>query len=173
MTITCEAPATLETETCGRCGGSGKFSYNLMHGDRCYGCSGKGIRYTKRGAAAAKFLDDLRRVRLDSLKVGDLMQVESCTPYGTIYRYFGVVTQIKQDAASSKHFDFATGEWIAEERIEVVTTHAKFGESGFNAFPNTMVRKGFSSEEKAEQFKQALAYQATLTKAGKPRKGGK
>lgn len=30
------------TKVCGRCGGSGSYSYNSMDGDRCYGCSGKG-----------------------------------------------------------------------------------------------------------------------------------
>lgn len=29
--------------TCMRCGGSGKFSYNLLHGDVCYGCKGRGF----------------------------------------------------------------------------------------------------------------------------------
>lgn len=27
---------------CGRCGGSGRYSFNQMDGDRCYGCNGKG-----------------------------------------------------------------------------------------------------------------------------------
>ena len=27
---------------CGRCGGSGRFSYNTFDGDRCYGCGGRG-----------------------------------------------------------------------------------------------------------------------------------
>lgn len=29
-----------ESETCGRCGGSGKYSFNQMDGDRCYGVAG-------------------------------------------------------------------------------------------------------------------------------------
>lgn len=28
-------------QTCGRCGGTGRYSYNQMDGDRCYGCQGK------------------------------------------------------------------------------------------------------------------------------------
>lgn len=27
---------------CGRCGGSGRYSFNQIDGDRCYGCNGKG-----------------------------------------------------------------------------------------------------------------------------------
>jgi len=29
-------------KVCGRCGGSGRYSYNQMDGDRCFGCSGSG-----------------------------------------------------------------------------------------------------------------------------------
>jgi hypothetical protein len=29
---------------CGRCGGSGRYSYNQMDGDRCYGCQGAQVR---------------------------------------------------------------------------------------------------------------------------------
>lgn len=32
-------------ETCGRCGGSGKYSFNLTDGDKCYGCMGLGRTY--------------------------------------------------------------------------------------------------------------------------------
>lgn len=31
----------LDARTCGRCGGSGRFSYNQIDGDRCYGCNGR------------------------------------------------------------------------------------------------------------------------------------
>lgn len=34
---------TLEHDTCGRCGGSGKHSYNQRDGDTCWGCNGKGL----------------------------------------------------------------------------------------------------------------------------------
>lgn len=30
-------------ERCGRCGGTGHYSYNPIHGTRCFGCSGGGI----------------------------------------------------------------------------------------------------------------------------------
>lgn len=32
----------VKSRGCGRCGGSGRYSYNQMHGSRCYGCSGVG-----------------------------------------------------------------------------------------------------------------------------------
>lgn len=43
-----------ETKTCARCGGSGSYSFNLMHGSRCYGCGGTGKVLTKNGKAAQK-----------------------------------------------------------------------------------------------------------------------
>lgn len=50
----------LEKVNCGRCGGSGRFSFNLKDGDRCYGCNGSGFamvdpeKYAKAQAANAK-----------------------------------------------------------------------------------------------------------------------
>lgn len=32
----------VEPRTCGRCGGSGHYSYNAMDGTTCYGCGGRG-----------------------------------------------------------------------------------------------------------------------------------
>ena len=32
---------------CGRCGGSGSYSFNMMHGDTCYGCGGSGVTMPK------------------------------------------------------------------------------------------------------------------------------
>lgn len=50
----------LEKVTCGRCGGSGRFSFNPKDGDRCYGCNGRGfvmvdpVKHAKAKAAKAK-----------------------------------------------------------------------------------------------------------------------
>lgn len=50
----------LEKVTCGRCGGSGRFSFNPKDGDRCYGCDGRGfvmvdpVKYAKAQAAKEK-----------------------------------------------------------------------------------------------------------------------
>lgn len=38
---------TAATYTCSRCGGSGRYSFNLIHGTRCYGCGGTGKQKTK------------------------------------------------------------------------------------------------------------------------------
>ena len=43
-----------ERETCGRCGGAGRYSFNTIDGDVCYGCGGSRKRISRRGRAAQK-----------------------------------------------------------------------------------------------------------------------
>ena len=156
-----DAATKLETEICGRCGGSGKHSYNSIHKDVCYGCGGSGIRYTKRGSAAKAFLDSLRSVPASSIKVGDFIQVSRMT-----FNYFAKVTAIGFSSGSRFMKD---NQWVPY--YEILTEHPKHGEGGVSVcFPNDLVRKGFSKEEKSEQMARALEFQATLTKSGTPRK---
>jgi len=65
---------TFETESCGRCCGSGKFSFNLMHGDRCYGCGGTGIKLSKRGLAANNFFQASMQRHAGEIKVGEFIK---------------------------------------------------------------------------------------------------
>jgi hypothetical protein len=54
-------------EACGRCAGSGHYSFNLMHGTVCFGCNGrKGTWVTKADSerrAARRIKDQARRAR--------------------------------------------------------------------------------------------------------------
>jgi hypothetical protein len=175
METTVTTKLELERETCGRCGGSGRYSYNQIDGDRCYGCHGKGRRYTKRGAVAAEFLRALRSVRADSIKVGDLIETGGMTGGAAIFHYFAHVTEIKaavQRYKSGPACNDPDAPWQEAPVIEIHTTHEKYGAVCHVSYPATMIRKGWTAEEKAAQLLQAIAYQATLTKAGKPRKGG-
>lgn len=65
-----------EIQTCGRCGGSGRYSWNQMDGDRCYGCYGSGVVLTKRGAAARAYWVDMMEVFVSEIKVGWFMEVD-------------------------------------------------------------------------------------------------
>lgn len=47
--------------TCTRCNGSGKFSFNLMHGTMCYGCRGAGAIQVERKAHARKVAAKAKR----------------------------------------------------------------------------------------------------------------
>jgi hypothetical protein len=61
-----------ETEVCG---GSGRYSFNMMDGDRCYGCNGKTRRMTRAGTAARQAWLDANTVtlRADEVAVGDVL----------------------------------------------------------------------------------------------------
>lgn len=157
---------SFETETCGRCGGSGKYSYCQMHGSTCFGCGGSGIRHTKRGAVAAARYTESLKVQLGSLVVGDVMLIDD---YISGRRYFAPIVKIEVSKCSGKSLqqDGTWKEW--PPMLEVTTEHAKYGQSGIHALPSVMVRKGHTAEFKAARKAEAIAYQATLTKAGKPR----
>ena len=44
-----------ETEVCGRCGGSGEYSWNATDGSMCYGCNGTGWRRVQRGGHVSAY----------------------------------------------------------------------------------------------------------------------
>lgn len=61
---------TVASQTCGRCGGTGRYSFNLIDGDRCYGCGGSGrVPMTPKGQKAIKPTAELR-----NCKVGDIIK---------------------------------------------------------------------------------------------------
>lgn len=47
-----------ETEPCGRCGGTGHFSWNALTGSRCFDCNGTKTRLTRSGKAARQRFED-------------------------------------------------------------------------------------------------------------------
>jgi hypothetical protein len=149
----------LEIKHCSRCGGSGKFSFNLMHGSRCYGCQGSGYQYTPRGKAAKAHLDQLMSVPVSSLKPGDLVYADALSRRG-----FMKVIEVKVGPAKS------LGSWQVGHEDEPSCLLVLDGLRWHVGSPDTLVRKGWSGEAKAEFFAKAQAYQATLTKLGKPAK---
>ncbi len=73
------AISNLPTETCSRCAGSGSYSWNAVHGSRCYGCNGAGTRPT---AAAQAILDEwqalaarIRRTSAADVRPGDQLAI--------------------------------------------------------------------------------------------------
>lgn len=77
------ATLTYETKTCGRCGGSGHYSFNLMHGTVCYGCSGRKTVLTAAGSKASLavkgFIEANYSVAVRDLTPGMLIRVEGVT----------------------------------------------------------------------------------------------
>lgn len=65
-----------ETEPCGRCGGSGRYSYNQMTGDRCFKCDGRKTQLTVRSIRARRKVDAFKATLIETrfpidLKPGD------------------------------------------------------------------------------------------------------
>lgn len=140
---------TLETTTCSRCGGTGNYSFNIMHGSRCYGCGGAGKVYTRRGKAALAFLVALRSRKASEIEVGDTFLFDAFTS-----KFFLRVNEIIKRNDGT---------------LELVGSHSGY-RTAFIVGPDQVLRKGWSLEEKRDQFIKALAYQETLTQAGTPRK---
>ena len=143
-------PPLFEHALCGRCGGSGSFSFNLMHGTRCFGCGGCGFKLTKRGRAAQAFLIDMRKVPLGDLKVGDRVLWDMVN-----FRVFAPVETIEVTVSGS---------------LDVSGTDAKGRRVGVIADPACRIMKSFGPEEKRAQVERALAFQSTLTARGTPSK---
>ena len=120
--VTTETKITdiLESETCSRCLGSGRYSYNMMDGDRCYGCSGAGRRLTKRGQAARNYLQALQELPVELVKPGDRIYhqgwrtVTDVTPgsSGRIYRADDPkLAKLVAEGARVESFERATADY--------------------------------------------------------------
>jgi hypothetical protein len=66
-----------DREICGRCGGIGRYSFNQMDGDTCYGCKRTGIVYTPNGVRAYEAYEAAKDAQLgkspSELKPGDVI----------------------------------------------------------------------------------------------------
>ena len=140
-----------ESVTCSRCSGTGKYSYNLMHGDRCYGCAGVGEKLTKRGAAASRYYRALRERPAAQVGVGDLIEFDMF-----FWKGFKPVESVE----------------FNEGRVTLTTT--RNGERAAMTYEEDRpVLFGFTAEQKRELQAQALRYQETLTQTGAPRKSAR
>lgn len=144
-----------EAKFCGRCGGSGKFSFNLMDGDRCFGCRGTGVQLTARGKAAKAFYVESQKMPVSELKPGMFLWDDMM---GKVAKFLPILS-IKQSGSC---------QIVNGERRYYIEIETKRG--GHGVFPDSMVRAVRSEEERRAQVAAALEYQGTLTKQGKPSK---
>jgi hypothetical protein len=135
-----------ENKPCSRCGGSGHYSFNLMHGSTCYGCSGRGYQLTARGAAASGFYKKLMTRTVDQLQPGD-------------YIWEMVVT-----AGCSVGYHW--GKVISTDPTNGTVTTAECTHPGTTEY---RVRAK-TNEERDQAIAKALEYQGTLTLKGEPSK---
>lgn len=146
---------TYETTECGRCGGSGHYSFNQMDGTRCYGCGGSGKKLTKRGAAAREFANSLLEVRVEEYAEkhnGRVARSEGRRFYSVRESERPVAWRLEKDGSQTpiKGYRLIGGD----------------GEAIVTLGQGLTVRL-FPNESDLEQI---AAYQDSLTKAGKPRK---
>lgn len=137
-----------EYEVCSRCGGEGRYSYNQMDGDRCYGCGGTGYKLTKRGAAAREFYLALVSKPATEIIAGDRVFLSG------IGQGWYVVESVTVMENGMIDLNFVTSK----------------GMSGARLRPSDTLRVAQAPEAKTAKLAQAIAFQSTLTKQGKPRK---
>ena len=158
-----------ESETCSRCGGSGTYSYCTMYGDRCFRCQGARSTYTTRGAVAKRFFEDSLCVLASDVAMGTLLNTNE---YTRGKKRFGRVVKIDvRTEPNGRSWIQATGEWVPSGigNLIFLCEYRDGTADTVETAPGETVRAGWSDSEKAEKLAAALAYQATLTKAGKPR----
>lgn len=145
-----------EIEVCGRCGGVGRYSYNLIHGDRCYGCGGAGKRLTKRGAAAHEFYINQQIRPMSEIRVGDWL-------WDTIYGKAAKFCKVLTIEVSGSYTYGPDGEHIHYTNISTER-------SALGVLPTSTVRFVRDEAERTAFRDAALVFQDTLTKTGKPKK---
>jgi DnaJ-class molecular chaperone len=133
-----------ENVTCSRCGGTGSYSWCQMYGSTCFKCAGSGSTLTKRGHAAQVWLNARKKVPTTSINVGDRVWSESV--FGNLKMTVVEITPNERGGMD------IVGETEKGERSSLI---------GF-----TEVRRVLTNGQMAELKAGALAFQATLTKAG-------
>jgi hypothetical protein len=151
-------PTLFESTTCGRCGGSGHYSYNQINGSTCFGCGGSGLALTKRGRAAQASLIESQLRPASENAVGEFVWYDAY-PFGRT-RGWCKVEAIRPDTLNPGHLylDLSRG------GVKVVT----YGYPGA-----ARIRSIRDEAHRAATVAAALALQASLNKAGKPAKAAK
>jgi hypothetical protein len=153
-----------ESRVCGRCAGSGRYSFNGSH-SYCYGCGGVGWKHSKRGAAAYAYLLKLLSRPAGDIKVGDVIQEFVPDMQGGVVRYWAKVEAIGEKRmrgmANGVPFDLMQLD-IASRGVKRFAGQVSHRICG----PDAIIRVAHSIEEKAPHIAAALAYQASLNAKG-------
>jgi len=145
-----------EVQTCSRCGGCGEYSFNMIDGTRCYGCGGSGLKLTKRGAEAKAFYQRSLESIVKDVQVGDYV-FEYVNVKGA--RKWLKVSSIKKDELN-----------VGQGRVTLELCTGGKVVCNFGTFYESKILKVSSESQRQDKLNAALAYQDTLTVAGKPRK---
>lgn len=141
-----------ETEICSRCGGTGHFSFNLITGTKCFKCKGKKIQYTKRAQVAR---DRWIEKRMEWYpRVGNSYVLD--TGMNSLKRVTCKLVSIVEDQLNPgrDHMDF----------VDATGKVHKWN------MPRELYKPMYERASTQQELEDAIAYQNTLTKAGKPGK---
>jgi hypothetical protein len=151
-------PRTFESKPCTRCGGSGHYSYNALDGTMCYGCRGKGVQFTKRGAAAREFfLNSLVR-RYDEVQAGWRI-----FDRGAGWR---TVTSVEIGEFGGTYQNYDTPEQVLIPNTHQINTQ----KVAFVGRADATMTAYADRAERDAKLAAAFAYEDSLTQQGKPRK---
>jgi hypothetical protein len=157
------ASITYEKETCGRCGGSGRYSFNQIDGDRCYGCGGSGQRLSKRGKAAKAFADERLNITVEQFAALEGRKARYTDSWGGNRTTFSRVRQEGQDTFKT----IRDTEWQTRPRFVLMMRQEDGSYKDGTSLSASMTVRLIPTEEDVAEI---TAYQDSLTKAGKPRK---
>lgn len=139
-----------EHKTCGRCGGSGNYSYCQTHGTTCFNCNGSGVSLTARGLLAQnKFRASCSKLARE-IKVGDFIREDSGR--------FDQVTFVGYKAES--------GGYHRDGKV-VPFFYVETARCSHGGFEYSLFRVKQTPEEHKIKIAIALEYQATLSQNGK------
>lgn len=154
--------ANFETETCSRCGGGGEYSFNQLTGTRCFRCNGAGFTLTKRGQAALNYYRDSQRRPVRELAPETLVLDQDgkrCTFMGLAPVSSHRLCK-QADGTYERYQDSHTMVSYTLRYANTTITHTQAWDATLRVRP--------TAAEQEQQRQAALAYQATLTKQGKP-----
>lgn len=157
-----KAAGELETE-CSRCHGTGKHSHCQGYGDTCFRCRGKGRTLSARGAATDAYLKTIRSKCAADLAVGDVIWTEG---RGFVKSGWSTVTSV--GPSQHRAWSIINGERVEHLGLLDVTTDVQ-GHGLHGCSAETLFRVFQNPQRSVDTWRQAMAYQASLTKAGKPR----
>lgn len=151
--------AKIETVVCGRCGGTGKYSYCQTYGHTCFKCGGAGAVMTKRGAEANRLYIRLLSKPTVELKAGDQIRYNDFFT-GTKWR---TVTDIYLQTAERNGGAYSTKDGVPVYSGYVIECDT----IRLHSTADELHRVAATKEQKQAAKAKALIYQDRLTKAGK------
>jgi hypothetical protein len=155
-----------ESETCGRCGGSGHYSYCQMYGTTCFKCCGKKETLTKRGAAAQAYFTQLCSKRADEIVAGDKILDRGFAAGSYVQPSAWCTVAVVRPGEVGRDGGSVQPDGSVVPAALVIETN----KGTFHGSTDTMYRVAQGKDEKASKVQQALAYQASLTPGGDLRK---